>query len=109
MKYFTASIALLVGLTTFGCSDKSFSHIGMSFKEWDKLGMSFKEWDKQCHWGMYRQSILVWAEGNLEVYTCQTLMPDLFYYFEDGILVRVDQGQHYKRRIAVEIKKSSYE
>ena len=99
MKYFIASTALLVGLTTFGCSGKSFSHIGMSFKEWDK----------QCHWGMYRQSILVWAEGNLEVYTCQTLTPDVFYYFEDGILLRVDQGQHYKRRIEVEIKKPSYE
>ena len=105
MKYFIASIALLVGLTTFGCPRKSDPHITHALQ----LGMSFKEWDKQCHWGMYRQSILVWAEGNLEVYTCQTLTPDAFYYFEDGILVRVDQGQHYKRRIAVEIKKPSYE
>lgn len=92
MKYFITSIALLVVVTVYGCGS------------WrPHIGMSFEEWDKQCLKRTWSHGALVGAEGNLEVFYCDH-MPNVFYYFEDGILVKVDQGEHYKQRIEVEIK-----
>jgi hypothetical protein len=90
MKNLSVLMALLISLTTYGCSFKPH------------LGMSFEKWDKQCASINYQGGYLVEAEGNLEVYNCETR--DVFFYFRGGILIKMDQGQLYKERIEVEIK-----
>jgi hypothetical protein len=88
MKNLFVLIALLIGLTTYSCgsfrpASSPRTHLGMSFEKWD--------------------NDLVGAEGDLEVYQCRS--ENIYYNFRDGTLIKVDQGEMYKQRIEVEIKK----
>jgi hypothetical protein len=65
--------------------------------------MSFEKWDNECLKAAYQYSTLVGAEGDLEVYQCRS--ENIYYNFRDGTLIKVDQGEMYKQRIEVEIKK----
>jgi hypothetical protein len=67
-----------------------------------KLGMTLQEWKSECRTKNLSSGNLVRAEDNVEVYYCDNV--NVFHYFRDGILVRIDQGQLPKERLEVEIK-----
>jgi hypothetical protein len=67
-----------------------------------QLGMSVDEFDEMCRKsGLSWQSRIVEAEGKRESRACGGAM---YYYFLDGRLVRIDQGQLPLQRIEVQVK-----
>jgi hypothetical protein len=89
MKYVFLSL-LLVGLTS--CST------------WNpNLGMTTSDFDSMCFKsGLSYKSSIVQAEGNKEVRVCGGSRS--FYYFDNGKLIRIDQGQLPQQRLNIEIK-----
>ncbi|MEY2167786.1 MULTISPECIES: hypothetical protein [unclassified Rhodanobacter] len=79
---------LLAACTTFR------PRLGMSYNEWrDNWARSFNNWTPPR---------MVAAQGDEEVWT---FGDGVYYYFVDGSLVKMDQGQLMQQRIQVEVKK----
>lgn len=67
------------------------------------LGMSVAEFDSMCFKsGVSYQSQVVQAQDNYEIRVCGGVTN--FYYFVNGKLVRIDQGQLPKQRYQIEVK-----
>lgn len=84
------SIALAIGLTA--CT---------SFQP--RIGMTLEDWKNECRVKNLSDGHLVRAENNIEIYYCDNV--NVFHYFENRILVRIDQGQLPKQQIELEIKR----
>lgn len=66
------------------------------------LGMTTNDFDSMCRKsGLSYQSRIVQAEGNKESRSCGAAK---YYYFVDGKLVRIDQGQLPLQRIELIVK-----
>ena len=82
--FFKTMVVLSVSLALVGCQSMMAPQIGMTKTQW-----------------FHRTLVadLVSAEGNEEVYRSG----DTFYYFKDGKLDRIDQGQSRQQRYQVEV------
>jgi hypothetical protein len=67
-----------------------------------RIGMTLEDWRNECRIKNLSSGQLVRAERDIEVYYCDNV--NVFHYFKDGILVRIDQGQLPKQQIELEIK-----
>lgn len=68
-----------------------------------RIGMTIDEWKSECRVKNWTNGTLVRAEGDMEVYYCDNV--NVFYYFKDGTLVRIDQGKLPKQEIELEINR----
>lgn len=87
--YRSIAIALVINLTA--C---------VSFQP--RIGMTIEEWKSECRIKNLSEGHLVRAEDNIEVYYCDNV--NVFHYFEDGRLVKIDQGELPKQKIELEVK-----
>jgi len=74
----------LVSLALTGCASLTTPELGITRNQW-----------------LHRTFIgdRVYAEGNMEIWRSE----GRFYYFKDGILTKVDEGQERQKRLQVEI------
>ncbi len=82
--------SLIIGLTA--CSS------------WNpNLGMTASDFDSMCFKsGLSYKSSIVQAEGDREVRVCGAAR---YYYFNNGRLVKIDQGELPQQRIKIEVNK----
>lgn len=66
-----------------------------------KIGMTLDEWKSECRTKNWSNGTLVRAEDGVEVYYCDNV--NIFHYFKDGKLVRIDQGKLPKQEIDLKV------
>jgi len=62
----------------------------MSYQDWRH------QWEYSSNWAVPR---LVGAKGSIQVYD----LGGTFYYFDNGYLSQIDQGQMAQRRLQIEV------
>lgn len=85
MKPLHTSLALIIALALSGCQSTFGPQIGMTEKQW-----------------LHRTLIgdLVYMEGSVKAYRSN----GAYYYFNDGVLVKIDQGMIPAQKIEMEIR-----
>lgn len=67
-----------------------------------RIGMTYDEWRRSVDWKEVQNIKIVAAKEGMQVWT---LDDGVFLYFENGRLVKVDQGELMQRRYQIEIRR----